>query len=417
MPVEEHDPFEEQFAQALRHAGGTLDDQPADLAVRGELRGRRLRRRRAAIVGGVTGVALVGLGGALVLPGLRPDGAPQASVAASPSRPTVVTGDQLLATLKRLLPKGGFSNEEARGTDEPPASYAQLVYDDGKGKAAIAVGLTRIHDAADAVTEATQCPDKVFVSYDACHTSRLADGSVLKIFQGYEYPDRRVDTKLWIAHLLTRKGQYVTVQEWNAPAEKDRPISREQPPLSPDRLKAIVSAPEWRAAVDAIPVRRHVRTAEPRPTQAVPGGSVSSRLASLLPKGLTVVTKGRRDSEFGYVIVDDGNGASFVQVNVQTDMSDVRNQLFGQGSRTLPDGTRVATRQQPGEKGAAGVVQWTVDTMRPDGRRVVITAFNSRTQTTAATRKTPALTMKQLEAIALDSKWFASGERQSPSSK
>ena len=106
-------------------------------------------------------------------------------------------------------------------------------------------------------------------------------------------------------------------------------------------------------------------------------------------------------------LCDDGNGASLVQVNVQSDASDVEDQLFGDGTRTLPDGTKVVTHQRPGEKGGAGVVWWTVDTIRPDGYRVVISAFNSGAQNTAATRKAPVLTMKQLEAIATNAKWYA----------
>lgn len=48
---------------------------------------------------------------------------------------------------------------------------------------------------------------------------------------------------------------------------------------------------------------------------------------------------------------------------------------------------------------------WTVDTIRKDGFRVVISAFNSGAQNTAATRATPALTMTQLKAIATSGKW------------
>ncbi|MFF3515954.1 hypothetical protein [Streptomyces sp. NPDC002573] len=420
MPVEEHDPFEDHFAAALRHTGGTFDTDRLDLADRGETRGRTLRRRRAAVTGGAAGVALVGLGVALVLPGLQADG--QHSVAgstttpaASPGRPAGVSKDDLIATLKKLLPPGTFSQEQGRGTGDPRGQYrpyrpyAQVVYDDGKGRAAVAVAVNRVQPGSSQALQATTCPDKVFVPYDACTASTLADGSKLMILQGYEYPDRRVDTKLWSAQLVTPKGQSISVQEWNSAAEKDKPISRSLPPLSPDRLKALVSAPEWRTASDALPAAPRVPTTEPSRPGGVPEGSVSSTLATLLPKGVRVVSKGGADSGFGYVVVDDGRGASMVQVNVQADMSDVEGQLFGPDSRTLPDGTKVATHQGPGEKGGEGVVMWTVDTMRTGGRRVVISAFNSGTQTTPATRTAPALTLKQMEAIATSAKWFARG--------
>ena len=110
-------------------------------------------------------------------------------------------------------------------------------------------------------------------------------------------------------------------------------------------------------------------------------------------------------SDFAYVVLDDGKGRSLVQINVQPGMADVADTLFGADAETLPDGTKVATRQEPGEKGGAGVVMWTVDTLRTDGLRVVISAFNSGAQHTAATREAPALTMAQLREIATSERW------------
>lgn len=48
---------------------------------------------------------------------------------------------------------------------------------------------------------------------------------------------------------------------------------------------------------------------------------------------------------------------------------------------------------------------WTVDTLRTDGFRVVVSAFNAGTQRAAPTRPTPALTREQLREIALSPKW------------
>jgi hypothetical protein len=416
MPVEDHDLFEDQLASALRQAGGTFEPDRHALVVGGEERARRIRRGRAAVVGGATGVALVGLGAAMLLPAGHGADGQQRSVAAGPSTHaasaaprTTVSGGQLIRTLQKLLPEGRFSQEAGHGTDGRLPPFARLVYDDGKGKAGIAVGLTRVQPGGQEAVQSTQCPDKVFIAYDACTSTTLSDGSRFMVLQGYEYPDRRVDTKLWNAELVTPSGQHISVQEWNSPAEKDAPITRDEPPLSPSQLRTLVTAPEWRAAADTIPASTGKSSAKPGTTQGVPHGSVSRTLVSLLPKGLQVVSKSRADAEFGYVVLDDGKGASLVQVNVQPDMSDVEGQLFGDGATTLPDGTEVATRQGPGEKGGQGVVMWTVDTMRPGGFRVVISAFNSGAQYTSATRTTPVLTMKQLEAIATSAKWRTLG--------
>ncbi|MEV3896895.1 hypothetical protein OG333_16010 [Streptomyces anulatus] len=126
---------------------------------------------------------------------------------------------------------------------------------------------------------------------------------------------------------------------------------------------------------------------------------------ALLPEGLSVGEETDTGGEFASVVVDDGEGRSLVQINVQADMRDVADDLYGEAT-TLPDGTLLATSKEPGEKGGAGVVQWTADTMRPDGMRVVVSAFNSGAQSTPATRPEPALTMDQLVALATGPQWL-----------
>ncbi|MFD4559185.1 hypothetical protein ACFWP5_33515 [Streptomyces sp. NPDC058469] len=416
MPDTQHseplDPFEERLTAGLHDAGNAFETDRAALATAGALKGRRrlLRRRNAAVMSGAAGIALVGVGGALLLPSGNPaeaQGSAATSTSASSSTPTPVSGDALIRTLEKLLPGGKFTKAEARGTDEEPSPYVHLVYDDGKGASAIEVGLGRVRPGSDQARQTTHCPGKAFAHYDACGTSRLADGSVVMVLQGYEYPDRRVDTKLWNAELVTPQGQHVSISEWNAAAEKDAPISRSQPPLSPAKLTKLAAATAWRDAIDAMPVDPNSPVTPPSPSDTGAALSVTSTLRTLLPKGLTVSEAGDTDdSGFGYLVVDDGKGKTLVQVNVQADMSDVEGDLFGSDAEVLSDGTKVATHQGPGEKGGTGVVMWTVDTIRTDGRRVVISAFNSGAQDTTATRTSPALTMKQLRTIALSPNWL-----------
>ncbi|MDH6220238.1 hypothetical protein [Streptomyces pseudovenezuelae] len=417
MPVEQHsDPFEETLAAGLREAGDTFTTDRAALVAAGSVRGRRhLLLRRAAVTGGAAGIALVGVGGALLLPDAGTTLQNQASATspvsttATPGKDTraLTTGASLAKSLEALLPKGEFDQTATWGVNGSSA-FTGIVYDDGKGASAIGLSIGRVDPASEEAAQLTQCPGKALTHYDACRTEQLADGSRLMIYQGYEYPDRRVDTKWWSAELVTPQGKHVNVEEWNAAAEKDSPITRPQPPLSPAQLKKVVTASVWRDAVDSLPKSSAKPTTPSSPTTpVVEGKPVTSTLKSLLPKGFKVTGTGPADdTEFGYLVVDDGKGKTFVQVNVQPDMSDAADDLFGTGSDTLPDGTKVAERQGPGEKGGSGVVMWTVDTMRPDGRRVVISAFNSGAQDTPATRATPALTMKQLRAIALSTEWL-----------
>nr|WP_055631132.1 hypothetical protein [Streptomyces hirsutus] len=319
--------------------------------------------------------------------------------------PTPVSGEELIRTLKGLLPDGEFSGEQGRGTESDLGPSAHVVYDDGKGPAAVSVGLYRVEPGSSQAREATRCPDQVFTPHDSCATSTLADGSKLMLFKGYEYPDRHVDTRWWNAVLVTPQGQQVSVSEWNSAAEKDAPVSRPAPPLSAAQLKEIATAPQWRAAVDAVPERAgKPSAASSTPPPSADGPAVRETLAGLVPDRLEVVSKGSQEEEYAYLVLDDGGGKSFVQINVQRDMRDVAHQLYG-SAETLDDGTQVATQQEPGEKGGAGVVMWTVDTMRADGRRVVISAFNTGAQHEDATRDAPALSMKELRTIALSPRW------------
>ncbi|MFG2778853.1 hypothetical protein ACGFY7_13540 [Streptomyces prunicolor] len=410
------DPFEERLTAGLHDAGNAFETDRAALVNAGALKGRRrlLRRRNAAVMSGAAGIALVGVGGALLLPSGNPAktrGSAATSTLASASAPTSVSGDTLTRTLEHQLvvgtgrTYGEFSKVEARGTDEGLSPYVRLVFNDGKGAAAVSLTMDRIQPGSDEARQITTCPGKAFTHYDACGTSKLADGSVVMVLQGYEYPDRRVDTKWWSAELVTPQGQHVSVNEWNAAAEKDSPITRPQPPLSAAQLKKLAASTAWRDAIDAMPVNPNSPTT-PSSSSTGAAVSVTSTLRTLLPKGLTVSEAGDPgDTGFGYVVVDDGKGKTLVQVNVQADMADVEGELFGSDAEVLSDGTKVATHQGPGEKGGTGVVMWTVDTMRPDGSRVVVSAFNSGAQDTAATRKSPALTIKQLREIALSPKW------------
>ncbi|WP_086773239.1 hypothetical protein [Streptomyces bobili] len=430
MPVDQtHDPFEDRLSAALHQAGGTFDTDRAALVAAGAVRGRRLRlRRRAAIAGGAAGLALVGVGGALLVPS-GAGGSPQhgsvaatgsgtpTAVAATPAAP-VVSADDMVRTLTKLLPKGKVTRGEARGTDSPLPPLAQVTFDDGKGAGSLSLLVDRVRgggETFDPASEVVPCPnmEQPDSGLDSCVTQTLPDGSVVTLIQGYEYPDRRADTKAWSADLVTPDGTRVSVSEWNAAAQKGEPVSRPEPPLSIQQLKTLAAANEWRRVADSIPeeTRKPSASTEGSTGDATSyeGRRVLAILTSSLPDGAKVVSSGNEETEFAYAVVNDGKGESYVQVNLQHNMSDAAGALYGSGAETLPDGTRVATRQGPGEKGGEGVVMWTVDTMRANGMRVVISAFNSGSQTTAATRPEPALTIAELRKIALSPQWEVLG--------
>ncbi|MET9772978.1 hypothetical protein ABZ023_01775 [Streptomyces sp. NPDC006367] len=434
MSENEHrDPFEGRLTAVLRETGDSFDADRAALAAGGQARGRRARlRRRAGVLGGAAGIALVGVGGALVLPGgddsagtrHRSAAAMPNATSASPSSAPAFSGDDLVRALKELLPEGEVSQESGRGVGQGVgdgsgpmgAPGAHLVFDDGKGAGAVDVSVGRVEPGSPAAREMTTCPDRTLGAYDACTTSRLADGSVLKLFQGYEYPDRRVDTKWWSAQLVTPRGQHVTAGAWNSSAEKGAALTREQPPLTLAQLQKIATADVWRRVADAIPEDPKAAAGKAGGKKTAPGSAKAGRaseasgagiteaLRRLLPEGVDVVAKSGQDMGYAALVVDDGKGRSLVQVNVQPDMRSVTQELYGDAEK-LPDGTLVTTSQKPGEKSGEGVVMRTADTMRADGLRVVVSAFNSEAQDKDATRDVPALSVEQLKEIALSPEW------------
>ncbi|MET9320885.1 hypothetical protein ABZX75_11975 [Streptomyces sp. NPDC003038] len=417
-------PFEDELGEALRRAGDGFTADRHALADAGEQRGRRLvARRRAAVVGGsVLALAVIGTVG--VHAGGLLDGAGgsgEVNVAAPPPLPTggddpkkprtgtgAVSADQLIAVYKELLPRGKVSEAEARGTGDRPGPMVHGVYDDGKGKAAIGVGLSRTDPDGTNARQMLQCPDENLQQFDGCTVETLTDGSKLLVYQGYEYPDRREPTKLWRATLVTREGFQVDVQEWNAPAEKGAQVSRPQPPLTPAQLKAFAVSPLWHPALNDLPA---AEPEAPVPPSSGPAGAAAvDTLEGLLrPYGIPVAAKGGEGPR-GYVVLDDGKGKSLVELEIQTragggDGAVAAYLTADPATVTLPDGTKMLAGQRPGEKGGAGVVWWSVDTLRPNGVRVIVSAFNAKNQQSAAARTAPALTMEQLKAIATHGMW------------
>ncbi|WP_405921698.1 hypothetical protein [Streptomyces sp. NBC_00122] len=415
-------PFEDELGQALRRAGDGFTTDGVALVDAGEQRGRRLvARRRAAVVGGsVLALAVIGAAGAYSGGLLDGSGSGQVNVAAPPPLPSggsgtsggsdprlhgtgtgAVTADQLLAVFKELLPGGKLTDTQARGSDDSP--MVSGVYDDGGGKAAISVGLSRVDPNSSNARELTTCGDKNVQEYDDCTEERLADGSKLLLYKGYEYPDRRVDTKVWRATLATPQGFMVDASEWNAPAEKGAPLSRPNPPLTTDGLKTLVTSALWHPALNDLRAAAVERADPPESPVALPYMKPEAALERLVANhGIPVVSKGGQDFSYGYVVLDDGKGRSLVQLNVSRNVS--TSGFTGADVTALPDGTKVKVTQRPAEKGK-GVIEWTVDTLRGNGLRVVVSAYNTANQSGTATRETPALTLEQLKELVLAPGW------------
>ncbi|WP_405588198.1 hypothetical protein [Streptomyces sp. NBC_01092] len=316
----------------------------------------------------------------------------------------------LVSTLRQMLPEGKITEPSRLGAESSPYD-AEIVYDDGKGPAAIGLSFYR-YVPNDMQGEMTiGCPTTAQSEDDNCVTTSLPDHSRVTLLKTYAFQDdRRLDTKVWSAQLLTSSGQYVSVSEWNSSAPSGAPISRAEPPLSGTQLKELVTAGVWRRIVDAVVDERRgwAQTPTPSEGEGPTVEAVNDTLAALLPKDRQVF---ETRSDYPYVDVFDAKAKNIIPIETtvlldvqQHTASEVADELYGADAETLPDGTKVATRRGPGDKGVEESVMWTVDTMRTDGLRVVISAYNPGSRGVPA-RPTPNLTMEQLREIALSPKW------------
>ncbi|WP_251073992.1 hypothetical protein [Streptomyces sp. ISL-111] len=457
-------PFEDELSEELRRTGETFELTTRTAVVDGALeQGRRsLRRRRsAAVAGSVLALALVGGGGAFGagLLGGGPGGGTEVASggpAAPVSLPGGLSEEKLAAVLEELLPPGKVS--EARGTltgDDkgPNRASVSAVYDNGKGKGSVQVFLYPAPGSNAA--KGTDCEERPGVAPGIVSGEQGYDSGLTVCFDtgaraaGAPGPGGSADAAR--AVFFTAGGVAVDARAYDRVTGGGTGATRPGPALDDKGLMDLARADEWRplaaaltggadtvgtdgassSTVQPTPAAEDAPRAgqeNPRPGQETPragqGSPDPSRpgekgsqappldnallmptLLRLLPEGLTVGERIDGEGEFASVVVDDGQGKTLVQINVQPDMRSVADALYGDAT-TLPDGTLLATSQQPGEKGGAGVVWWTADTMRPDGLRVVVSAFNSGAQSTPATRPEPALTMEQLTAVATSPEWL-----------
>ncbi|MCX5212862.1 hypothetical protein OG689_26900 [Kitasatospora sp. NBC_00240] len=432
------DKFEDDLVFAISRTGDAFEADRTPLLAGGLQRGRRRWRRRsaAAIAGGATALAIIATGGVYLAGagGPRGDGgravtvaaadasgaassgaaSPDATVSAAAAGTSAVTGRQMIDLLKALLPPGSVrvaAGQDSGGTgNRPPAApSASVIFDDGHGSAAIEIGVRRLAPGDESLLDQVTCPDPKFRPTGAvCSSTQRADGSTLMVLQGYEYPDRRVDTLAWSATLAGKDGRLVQLQEWNAAQEKDSPVTRPTPPLTPEQLGALVTDKSWDRVVEALP------TPKPQPRNTGKEYSAEEILAitaGLLPAGLTESETGGQPGYANFVL-NDGKGKSMVELNVQdwsrelkehqqgtAKNGDVVEQVFAKAT-TLPDGTKVVLA-----KGADKAAVWTVNSLRPDGMRVVIGAYTSGGPQQPSVRSAPVLTEAQLEAIATSPLW------------
>ena len=420
-------PFEDELTDALNDTAHSFQPDLTALVNAGVSDGRRRNRRRRVlgVLGTVTALAVVAVGGTFASGALSSDQHTSKSADREPipsatrTAPSTVTVNasgtakpytqkQLQEALKSLLPKGEVTLPSSGSSHFPGRvpSYATVVYDDGHGAAEIDVSLQWVASGNTSAAGLT-CPDPAYNPHDVCSTTKLADGSRLTVDKGWEYADMKGGMKAWDAWVTTPEGAQVMISEYNSAEEKGA-VTRTDPPLGVEQLTAVASSATWTPAVAALPKPK------PVPTRTVPksltGPQIAAVLNRLLPAGVTRSHENAVDG-FADLLLNDGKGNGLFQINVQDHSADLAKgdasgilPLFA-GATVLSDGSKLKTTQSPAEKGGSGAVQWTADILRPNGLRIVIMEFNAPAQNVAATRTDPVLTIAQLTAIVTSTDW------------
>ncbi|MEV6286541.1 hypothetical protein [Kribbella sp. NPDC051770] len=308
--------------------------------------------------------------------------APGAHSADLPQEPA----DDLTTILSGALPDGIVGNISPAGKD-------LVRYDDGSGAVVLQVSVRRL--LREFLDQATLCPPLSQGPYDQCVRTTEPDGAYVTVNQGFAEAKNPAGIQRWSATLGTPEGGIVALTEWNAPTPGSTGASRPHPPLTPEQLRSIVTAPAWE--------RAWTRLAEPPTPPAAPsrGNLDPEQILDVLrqhvrpPLEITRTYAGGP----GYVeaTVNSTGGPTLVTITVQhwTDPSALT--ALVTKSRRRPDGTQLATHHQ---KLPTGATQDDLDVFTPTGTRILITQLNAAAPGLPPTSKSGPLTTPQQTALA-----------------
>ncbi|MFC9856063.1 MULTISPECIES: hypothetical protein [unclassified Streptomyces] len=321
------------------------------------------------------------------------------TVNGSSGRP--VSADLMKDTLRSLLPEGGVSDVSGSGLSETHAPSARLVFDDGHGRSFVEVSVSRLPRSARHVS--AECPLRSYSPYDHCVKKTVDGHHTLVVNQSYVDPFEPEGAKQWSARLLSRDGVLVSVVQSDVSAEGAGRNLRSALPLTVEELSRIATSKDWEPVMEAVP--QAPSPPEPPSTGRMTEREILRNLEKLIPGNLRIANQEGSRTGYADVTVDDGRGESLLTVSVQQWKPGRRElvPLFRNG-KNLPGGGRIVTRTAP-LQGHPGIVQWDVDVLYDDGRRVLISELNSSSFGTPVTRKAPVLSMEQIKSMALARVW------------
>jgi hypothetical protein len=411
--------FGSRLSGALGAAAESFPPAAPDLVRRAAVRGRRMRRVRAAQVAGAAAVTVslaavgIGVGAGAFAGGGGPSGPAGPAVSGARRAGPAVSDAEMAATLEKLMPqRGSVTGASGRGTPSPPGSRpltARLTYAEGHGISGVDVSVARPAPGfADQDPGSGPCLPIEVRPYGVCTTKTLRSGSTLSLIKSFSNPNSTAGRKAWSAVLTTPGDAQITVEEYGGGGEKET-ASNVTPLLSAGELSAVATSTKSDKAVASIPVPAPGGSPGPSPDAGVPAGQrMAAVLNALLPGDAGTRSDWSTGEGRAETVYDDGHGRTAVAVNAQVSMGDVASSIMtcsdARGGSctmsTLSDGTRIRTSEEPSERGGKAVV-WQVDTLHSDGRRVLVREINSYAESGPVTRSQPALSPARLRAIAL----------------
>ncbi|MFI8186550.1 hypothetical protein ACIF70_39615 [Actinacidiphila glaucinigra] len=323
----------------------------------------------------------------------------------SPGTSTGVSVAQMQQTVASLLPSGRISwesdaSETKSRTSAPTSSTAvRLQFDTKTGAAQVAVVLVRLPRTN--LTDFFDCPDRAHQPYDHCTVTELDDGSNLLVNKGYANPVDSGSPQVWFAVLTTSDGTaQIQVSEQASGTAHIQAPARLDLPLSEERLVALVRAKGWTALASRLP--RPAAPPEPLSRGALEARSILAAVDDGLPTGIKAVRRDGARTGYADALLDDGSTKTLITVTVQDwqPRTQEMEELF-KNARSDAAGTRVVMRKHPAPSGG-GAVQWDVDVLYSDGRRVVVTELNAMAFGLPANRSEPPLPMETLRSLAED---------------
>ncbi|MCX4968109.1 hypothetical protein OHA98_25790 [Streptomyces sp. NBC_00654] len=320
------------------------------------------------------------------------------TVNGSSGRP--VSGDLMKETLRSLLPAGKVSHASGSGLSESLAPSAGVVFDDGRDRSIVEVTVSRLPRSARRL--ASECPLRSYSPYDHCVKKTVGGQRTLVVNQGYADPFEPKGAKQWSARLLSRDGVLVSVVQSDASAGTAGSV-RPALPLTAEQLSGIATSKDWEPVMAAVP--QAPSPPEPPSTGKMTKREILRNLEKLIPGNLHVSHQEGSRTGYADVTVDDGRGESLLAVSVQQ-WKPGRQELvplFSKG-KSLPGGGKIVTRRAP-LQGHPDIVQWDVDVLYDDGRRVLVSELNSSSFGTPVTREAPVFSMEQIKSIALARVW------------